>query len=422
MEPSSEIGHRPLSASRAVHLIVRRQKDPMPRSETVLQVFVASPDDVAEERAALEELVREFNSTWARTLGVRLELVRWETDAVPGFGEDPQDVVNQTMPMTYDIFIGIMWTRVGTPTSRAGSGTIEEFERAHARFKADPNSVQILLYFKDEPVSPSKIDPIQFAEVSKFRGGLGPLGGLYWAFTTTADFQSFVRVHLSRVVQKWTTQTGSNVQAAPEPASAERGPEPTRPEYDDEGFIDLIEGANEALTRVNQVVERMTQAMGQLDETIGSRSSELNSAKDKSGQADLKAVKRIIGSAAEDLEEWVKRTAVDAPVFAEQLKRGVTAYGKAALIANDFGEEGAKQLTDALNTLRTFRPHLSDARGHLSTFRESVAGTPRMTTAYNHAKRKALETLSSLLNEYEMAEQLVREVEKSLEALVVETS
>ena len=67
----------------------------MPRTETVIQVFVASPDDVAEERASLEEMCREFNSTWSRQLGVRLELVRWETDAVPGFGVDAQDVVNQ---------------------------------------------------------------------------------------------------------------------------------------------------------------------------------------------------------------------------------------------------------------------------------------------------------------------------------------
>lgn len=394
----------------------------MPRREMILQVLAASPEDVAEERAALEELIREFNSTWGRPLGVRLELVRWDTDAMPGFGADPQDVVNKALPADYDIFIGVMWARVGTPTGRAGSGTIEEFERAYARFMADPGSVEILFYFKDEAVAPSRLDPIQLAEVSKFRASLGPLGGLYWMFTTTADFQAFVRVHLSRVVQKWIGHAEAAGPATMAPEAAERRPDSVLPEDDEAGFIDLIEGANEALQRVNQVVQRMTQAIGDLGDRIRARTSDLDSERDKGGHADLKTVKRIIGGAAEDLEEYVQRTAVDTPVFAEHLKRGVLSYGKAALMARDFGDEGAKQLADALNALRQFRSNLSEAKAHLFTFRQSVAGTPRMTTSYNHAKRKALETLRSLLSEYEVAEQLVREVEKSLEALLSETS
>ena len=30
----------------------------------------------------------------------------------------------------YDLFIGLMWRRLGTPTPRAISGTVEEFELA----------------------------------------------------------------------------------------------------------------------------------------------------------------------------------------------------------------------------------------------------------------------------------------------------
>lgn len=30
----------------------------------------------------------------------------------------------------YALFVGIMWNRIGTPTPRAESGTVEEFERA----------------------------------------------------------------------------------------------------------------------------------------------------------------------------------------------------------------------------------------------------------------------------------------------------
>ncbi len=98
----------------------------MPRQETILQVFVAAPSDLAEERAALEDVIWELNSTWSRTLGCRLDLLRWETHAVPGMGLDAQDVVNRSVPRDYDIFIGMLWSRFGTPTTRAESGTEEE--------------------------------------------------------------------------------------------------------------------------------------------------------------------------------------------------------------------------------------------------------------------------------------------------------
>src|ERR1700756_3440394 len=99
----------------------------MPRDERVLVVFLASPSDLEPERSRLEEVIRELNVTWTRTLGVRLELVSWETHGYPGVGADPQDVLNRQLPNDYDIFIGLMWTKFGTPTGRAGSGTEEEF-------------------------------------------------------------------------------------------------------------------------------------------------------------------------------------------------------------------------------------------------------------------------------------------------------
>jgi hypothetical protein len=87
----------------------------MPRTETILRVFVASPSDVIEERQLLEEVVKELNLTWSKNLGIRLELVKWETHAFPGIGDDPQAVINTEIGDDYDIFIGIMWTRFGSP-------------------------------------------------------------------------------------------------------------------------------------------------------------------------------------------------------------------------------------------------------------------------------------------------------------------
>jgi len=141
----------------------------MPRSETIFQVMVASPSDVSEERALLEDIVDEVNRTWAMQAGVRLDLLMWETATYPGMGEDAQSVINEQLGDDYDIFIGMLWTKFGTPTHRADSGTEEEFNTALEKFNRSPHSIRIMLYFKDGELPPSRINAQQLAAVQAFQ-------------------------------------------------------------------------------------------------------------------------------------------------------------------------------------------------------------------------------------------------------------
>ena len=133
MNTVTELINEPKSRSRAtlkwyitcrdsvIAAVIHRKLINMARQEHVLTVFAASPGDVEAERGKLEDVIRELNVTWSRELGIRLDLVRWETHAYLGFGADGQDVINQEIPDDCDIFVGIMWCRYGTPTGRAGS-------------------------------------------------------------------------------------------------------------------------------------------------------------------------------------------------------------------------------------------------------------------------------------------------------------
>src|SRR5919204_4401690 len=123
----------------------------MPQSLTILKVLVSSPNDLAEEREIVAEAIEELNALWRKGANFELKLLRWETDARPGLGSDAQEVINRQVGDDYDVFLGIMGARFGTPTGRAASGTEEEFERAKARYEADPSSVSVMFYFKDAP-------------------------------------------------------------------------------------------------------------------------------------------------------------------------------------------------------------------------------------------------------------------------------
>jgi hypothetical protein len=102
----------------------------------VINVFVASPGDVAKERQCLSQVAERLNYQLAEHLGVRLELMEWRQVA-PGMGR-PEDVILDQLPVEmWDVFIGLLWLRFGMPPgrNRAGvdhdSGTEQEFRLAY---------------------------------------------------------------------------------------------------------------------------------------------------------------------------------------------------------------------------------------------------------------------------------------------------
>lgn len=173
----------------------------MAKTEQVLSIFLASPGDVGAERNSVNGFVNEWNDLWSDEIGVHLRLVRWETHAYPAGGADGQDVINAQIGEEYDVFLGIMWKRFGTPTGRAASGTVEEFERALARNRAS-GSPELMFYFKKAELDPD-VDAEQLLAVREFRGKLAIDGLLYWEFLTHQQFDQLVRVHLTRHVQNW---------------------------------------------------------------------------------------------------------------------------------------------------------------------------------------------------------------------------
>ncbi len=147
-----------------------------------LKIFVASPGDVSEERDIVSVVVQELRRTIGDIRGVELEVVRWETHAWPDVGEDAQDVIN-TQIGEYDLLVGIMWKRFGTPTKRSRSGTGEEFERAYDLFTSYGRP-KIMFYFRTAPFYPRDEKELsQIRKVIRFRKKLERLGVLFWGYS-----------------------------------------------------------------------------------------------------------------------------------------------------------------------------------------------------------------------------------------------
>lgn len=171
-----------------------------------IRVFVSSPGDVADERAQCGAAVQELNATLRALLpdrGVELELIRWETHTFPDIAGEPQQVVDDQIAVDYDIFIGIMWTRFGTPTSTAGSGTEHEFRAAYTGWQERRIPAHILFYFGEAaiPAQLARENAEQLKAVNDFHVELARMG-LVDSYEVTAKFGDKVRRHLVLVLSK----------------------------------------------------------------------------------------------------------------------------------------------------------------------------------------------------------------------------
>jgi hypothetical protein len=134
----------------------------MPFEAKIYRVLVASPSDMSEERQVATDAINEWNSLHSVTESIVLLPVKWETHAMPQTGVRPQEAINSQLVETSDILVGMFWTKIGTDTGVAESGTVEEVNQFVAGGKP------AMLYFSHRPIDPNKIDPKQHKKLREF--------------------------------------------------------------------------------------------------------------------------------------------------------------------------------------------------------------------------------------------------------------
>src|SRR5437763_1467261 len=118
----------------------------------VHRVMIASPGDVLAERQIAREVIHEWNSVHSIDRRIVLMPVGWDTHASPEMGDRAQAIINRTVLADCDLLVAIFWTRLGTPTGVAASGTVEEIEEHLAAGKP------AMLYFSSAPVHLDSVD------------------------------------------------------------------------------------------------------------------------------------------------------------------------------------------------------------------------------------------------------------------------
>jgi hypothetical protein len=162
----------------------------MPYDARVLQILIASPGDVQEEREIMAEVIYEWNYVNSRERSIVLLPLRWETHASPEMGTGPQAVINRQVVIHCDMAVGTFWTRLGTPTSEAESGTAEEIARVGDAGKP------VMLYFSRAKVDLETIDLDEYGRLKEFKKRSYP-NGLIESYSSANDFREKFRRQLA---------------------------------------------------------------------------------------------------------------------------------------------------------------------------------------------------------------------------------
>src|ERR1700676_3423515 len=120
----------------------------MAKHLTSLTIFISGSSETEAEKAALRTVLADLSDVLEKTHGITLRLIGWPDSIRPGVAADPQSVINQQVNDQYDVYVGVLGSRFGQSTPRAGSGTEEEFRQALVRFRSDTTAVRVLFYFK----------------------------------------------------------------------------------------------------------------------------------------------------------------------------------------------------------------------------------------------------------------------------------
>ena len=166
----------------------------------IIRFTICAPSDVQKEVTIIDQEIAEWNRLHWDATNCGLKSRHWRTDAVPDMSDRPQGVINKQLIDDADAVAAIFWSRFGTPTGVAASGTEEEVRRAMASKR------RVFLYFSDLEPIPADANEEQLNSVQQFRAEMESKG-LAWRFRSRGQFKSLFNAHLAKFLDEKLAKT-----------------------------------------------------------------------------------------------------------------------------------------------------------------------------------------------------------------------
>jgi hypothetical protein len=352
-----------------------------------------------------------LNLTFGRQHDIHLELLKWETHSAPAIAiNHPQEIIISDLGNDYDLFIGLIWKKFGTPTNEADSGTEEEFLNAYNRFLENPNSLQILFYFNSLPVSISEINPEQLSKIQSFKSDIGKSKKvLYWDYQDTQQLNKFLGIHIPQRILELRKNEQNKVAIIEHNEVLE-----VEILNEDYGLIDYQEMIEDNIRESTESLLRISDATKWIGEQLSKKTVEMNVMTANGNQPGHKTLKNYFIRTAKIMDNYANRIEPEIPIFYEYFEKGIDALSNVINISRTDLNIEQEEIEETQESLSSLINGITFSIESMDGFLQSIKDLPRMSKELNKAKSNVGMKLDDLLDNLKISLSIAIELEKSL--------
>jgi hypothetical protein len=368
-----------------------------------INLFISCPGDIKDELNSIEVIVKELNKTFDKISNFSIQIVHWNEDTYTDIGEDGQEIINNQID--YDILIGILWMKLGTPTKRDKSGTVEEINRAIK----NPEKQQ-LIYFKT--ATPNNLNDIitpDLDDIMLFKEELSKKL-LYKEFENIEKFETLFRLNLSSLIKDKFIDKQEHTISPTEIVLPKKDVKyqnivslideienSTKGDFGDIDIFEINENGYECFDKITINLTTLTDYLKKLTTNLNKGTEEINQANNiKDTRLKLSRAKKVVNRLSKELDEFNDEINSELPDFSENLKEVGKVTSDIFLTLKSY--RGIDEYDIESNTI-AFRDSMESAMNSTAEMLKEIMNWPAINLKFNTSKRNTEVTLKDLTKE-----------------------
>lgn len=397
----------------------------MPQLINYVTVFLSSPSDVSHERDVVTKVVDEWNNRYASSQKTLFGLLKWETNVSAGFGQDGQTVINDQIGSQYDVLIAIFSTRLGTPTARSSSGSVEEYERAFERYKQG-KGVEIAFFFKESLVDSRSIDLEQLSLLRSFEKEVQGSGALTKTFKDDEGLRLEIGILLDRLAKSFSLDQDDLPRSVPAlhtsnlPAPQRQHNSVVASADEDVGLFDAIENMQQHAASGSEFLDGFTRyitELGTITENVTNEFIEIRSLRALEPDEAKPGILRV-ANAMDQLSGFLE---AELPEYGENILALCNDVRDIIRVTYDWIEDPDYE-SETLEPFKTMivsmRSAIVTSNNSFSEMIQTTASLQRTTSVFNRAKRRLVNNAALVTKTNENSISLITQAIDELNRLI----
>lgn len=380
---------------------------------TIITVFISSPGDVQSERQFVLNEMQSWNQRNSREKGCFLNARTWEDVVAPDRDTYSQNVINRQIGDSYDVFLGIMWSRFGTPTQSAQSGTEEEYDRAISRNDSG-EFLSVSFFFKTSDVPMDKIDGDQISKIAEFKKKIAEAGCFYKDFREENQLSRGLDIlfdHIAKRVDDYPVFDSRKLEIhVPNiTPDTEKHIVVHRSEdiaLDEPGLFDLNDALELSTTAFVALIGEWADEIQILGNAMGKATDQMNDLS-KYGQPDQKLLRENVHNISLKFDDFSNFCESKLDDLDEVMNNFSKSMQSLIDVSNDFNNSD-NDIDNALISVNSLIDGSNDAHRSGLEFMGVISNLPRLSKQFNSARSRVVRCQKNFL---ELIEQNITEFE-----------